>query len=253
MILKIKYKKFFGFSLAEVLIALVVIGIVSAITVPTLMASYQKNVTIEKLKKVHSTFAQVSNRIISDNGGHFCNRHNGLECLLFLYQDVKNFKKEGWVAFSKEYLEPYMNLSKSADSTIVMQECFSGSEEDCGNSEPLYGFHLVDGTTIALMPEVYGNDIIDNTLMNGVLIVVDINGTGKKPNKFGRDLFLYEYRFQDSKDSNNIGRIVPFGMGFKENELASYYGTGGCTKDSPMFCAKKIVEDGWQIKDDYPW
>ena len=104
MILKIKYKKFFGFSLAEVLIALVVIGIVSAITVPTLMASYQKNVTIEKLKKVHSTFAQVSNRIISDNGGHFCNRHNGLECLLFLYQDVKNFKKEGWVAFSKEYL-----------------------------------------------------------------------------------------------------------------------------------------------------
>ena len=46
MILKIKYKKFFGFSLAEVLIALVVIGIVSAITVPTLMASYQKNVTL---------------------------------------------------------------------------------------------------------------------------------------------------------------------------------------------------------------
>ena len=248
-----KTKKNFAFSLAEVLIALVVIGIVAAITVPTLMASHHKNVTLEKLKKIHSTFAQVSNRIISDNGGQFCYRHNGLECLLFLYNDVDNFRNEGWIAFSKKYLEPYMNLSKNADSTIVMEECFSGSAEDCGSSEPLYGFHLVDGTTIALMPEVYGNDFLNNTLMNGVLIVVDVNGTGSKPNMFGRDLFLFEYRFQDAKDSNHIGRIVPFGMGFSESELASYFGEGGCTKDSPMFCAKKIVEDGWQMKDDYPW
>ena len=40
-----------AFTLAEVLITLGIIGIISAITIPTLIIKYQKMVTLNKLKK----------------------------------------------------------------------------------------------------------------------------------------------------------------------------------------------------------
>lgn len=48
-----------GFTLAEVLITLGIIGVVAALTIPALIKKYQEIVTIEKLKKVYTTMAQV--------------------------------------------------------------------------------------------------------------------------------------------------------------------------------------------------
>ena len=41
-----------AFTLAEVLITLGIIGIVAAMTIPTLITNYQKNITITRLKEV---------------------------------------------------------------------------------------------------------------------------------------------------------------------------------------------------------
>ncbi len=41
----------FGFTLAEVLITVGIIGVVSAITIPMLVTNYQKRLTITRLKK----------------------------------------------------------------------------------------------------------------------------------------------------------------------------------------------------------
>ena len=41
----------FGFTLAEVLITLGIIGVVAALTLPSLVTNYQKQVTVNKLKK----------------------------------------------------------------------------------------------------------------------------------------------------------------------------------------------------------
>ena len=43
--------KKFGFTLAEVLITLGIIGVVSALTMPNLIANYQKKVWVTQLKK----------------------------------------------------------------------------------------------------------------------------------------------------------------------------------------------------------
>jgi type II secretory pathway pseudopilin PulG len=45
--------------LAEVLITLVVIGVISAITVPTIITNYQKQSIPAKLKKFYSTMNQA--------------------------------------------------------------------------------------------------------------------------------------------------------------------------------------------------
>ena len=48
-----------GFTLAEVLITLGIIGIVAAMTLPALVGKYQKKVTVTRLKKFYSTMQQA--------------------------------------------------------------------------------------------------------------------------------------------------------------------------------------------------
>ena len=57
-----------AFTLAEVLITLGIIGVVAAITIPTLMANYQKAQYVTALKKAYSQINQVLVKIADDRG-----------------------------------------------------------------------------------------------------------------------------------------------------------------------------------------
>lgn len=48
-----------GFTMAEVLITLGIIGIVAAMTLPSLVGKYQKVQTVNQLKKAYSVLAQA--------------------------------------------------------------------------------------------------------------------------------------------------------------------------------------------------
>lgn len=251
-----------AFTLSEVLIALVVIGVVAAITVPMLFAMYHKNITVEKLKKVHSTLTQVSNRIAIDEGGTFSDLHSDFnkENILAVF---KLATYDGACEFAQEYFFPYLSITKTKEFTFPICE-----EVMCGEAASLLGLkgvHLVDGTTMAVLPL----DIATNHCYNikicsgkgcekefpaefcGIPILVDINGESK-PNRFGRDVFVWEYRIIDEDNPKYTGRFVPLGFAYNESDLEEMFGAGKC-KDNPMLCAKKIMDDGWQIKNDYPW
>lgn len=60
-------RKFVGFTLAEVLITLGIIGVVAALTLPSVIQKYQKKVTVERLKKSYSTLAQAVQMSVKDN------------------------------------------------------------------------------------------------------------------------------------------------------------------------------------------
>ena len=47
-----------AFTLAEVLITLGIIGVVAAMTLPTVINQYEKKITVVKLKKAYNTLAQ---------------------------------------------------------------------------------------------------------------------------------------------------------------------------------------------------
>ena len=57
-----------GFTLAEVLITLGIIGIVAALTIPTLISKYQERVTITRLKESYSMLAQAYQFAVNKNG-----------------------------------------------------------------------------------------------------------------------------------------------------------------------------------------
>ena len=57
-----------AFTLAEVLITLAIIGMVAAMTIPTIVATTQKKELAINLKKAYSTFNQAMKLIMIDYG-----------------------------------------------------------------------------------------------------------------------------------------------------------------------------------------
>ena len=251
-----------AFTLSEVLITLMVLGVISAITVPTLFATYQKNVTVEKLKKIHSTLAQVSNRILVDEGGAFVDLNSDLSNILNILQ---LFSYEGQCKFAKEHFFSYLSVAETKEFSLPV--CEGGECFDAAPDMSLQGVHLVDGTTMAIFPfESAQNHCFKITICSGsdcdkeepaqfcgIPIIIDINGESK-PNRLGRDMFLWEYRINDELEPSYRSRFVPMGYGYSEKQIEEMFGGDSeCSRDNPMLCARKIMNDGWRIKNDYPW
>ena len=62
-------KKRFGFTLAEVLITLGIIGVVAAMTMPILYTNIQKKTTVAKLQKAYSEIANAAKLAEDTSGG----------------------------------------------------------------------------------------------------------------------------------------------------------------------------------------
>ena len=60
-------KRIKAFTLAEVLITLGVIGIVSAMTIPSLLTNFKKRETVSKVKAAYSIFSQAVKLSIQEN------------------------------------------------------------------------------------------------------------------------------------------------------------------------------------------
>ena len=57
-----------GFTLAEVLITLGIIGVVAAMTLPALIQKQQEKILVNQLKKSYSVFSQAFLRVVAENG-----------------------------------------------------------------------------------------------------------------------------------------------------------------------------------------
>ncbi len=57
-----------GFTLAEVLIVLAVIGVIAALTIPTLMTKWREQATVTQVKKAYSDLSQACELLIAQRG-----------------------------------------------------------------------------------------------------------------------------------------------------------------------------------------
>lgn len=99
------YNKIFkGFTLAEVLITLGIIGIIAAMTIPTLIQSYKKKEATTRLKKFNSIMAQAVMMSENENGviNNLIQTGAGVE------------EVEQWFY---QYLSPYLLFEKSNYNT----------------------------------------------------------------------------------------------------------------------------------------
>lgn len=172
-----------GFTLAEVLITLVIIGVIAAITVPTLHANYTEEEKKSKIKKGYSTLANAMTRVRADGGG------------MILDYDV-NDDLETVQTWFEDYLEQYLITTKVCYNT---SGCWSdtGSKYMNGSSAggstgigyPTVTAVLNDGMFINIDRCTISSYGIKSENQYGLIVYFDINGN-KKPNVVGKDIFL---------------------------------------------------------------
>ncbi len=226
-----------GFTLAEVLITLGIIGVVVAMTLPSLVGNYKKKQTVTQLKKSYTVLSQAVKMSELKNGS-------------VAYWDYTLPAKE----FFETYLSNYVSINKNTiTDSVKSYNYLNGStctENLCtGNS---YNVFLSDGSSLTVSRA---------TLPDGRVIIVDINGY-KKPNTIGKDVFAFAiiknyglapFGYKDFGLSDAGGGVNQV-FGDYDREVLTSNTTYACSKGKRGFwCSALIIMDGWQIKDDYPW
>lgn len=161
-----------GFTLAEVLITLGIIGVVAALTMPSLIQNHKVKTTVVKLKKMNSVLSQAYQMYLRENE------------IMFLEAD-----EEGAIQAFKVF-EPYLKIAKdcgtsSGDGCVYKgaYRCKNGTlTHNYSNNNFYYKVLLADGASIWFRGGGNADFNID--------IFYDINGD-KGPNKWGHDLFEF--------------------------------------------------------------
>jgi len=229
-----------GFTLADVLITLGIIGVVASLTLSTLITNIQNKGYAEKLKKTYSLLQQTTNLVAEEFGAqpsqwsfyfHTYGEDESLNQNIFnaYAKNLKILKIYGYETRNHNYYQDnivnkityrYLNGESNAKSPHSSHGIFTLS----------YIIELSDSTTIGF--NFAGNAGGGNMWLFGnqkisLAFIVDVNGCAK-PNQIGRDIFwLYI-------DPAN-GKLLPYNI----ND------TSDCTKDGKGYsCAAKIINEG---------
>ncbi len=241
----LKNKK--GFTLSEVLITMTIIGVVAALTIPTLNAHHQKVEYSTKLKKIYN----VMNAAVSNAERDF------------------NLPASKWANLnvsSEEYFNAYLKDYLLASYSLKNQ----------GATQNGYRIYLNDGTSVEFL--TYALSMVYTACKDECLqnlgdsptnelrcvaqcnaggksctgVIYDLNGD-KGPNEHGRDLqrfYICGEGWQAGQDGFDVAPNEQFSSSNPtRNDILAE------CKSEPQYgaCTKLLKIDGWQFKDDYPY
>ena len=181
-----------AFTLAEVLITLGIIGIVAALTFPTLIANYRVSVLKNDFKKADTIIQQAIQKTVTEAG----------------YDDITSFNipgrhvtTENWAELQNqtaelnEYWLKQFSVTKAVTENELTKLKYScsgllGQGEFCRYYDNKYVnkmYFLSNGMLISPLIPQYGG--INHPGL--IRVKFDTNGL-KGPNRFGYDIFIYE-------------------------------------------------------------
>ncbi len=225
-----------AFTLAEVLITLGIIGVVAAVTMPTLVQNYRKHVVETKLKRFYSISNQAIQRAEIDYGDKSLweTPENGWLTDENGNTDYSKSKYESW--FYK-YIAPYYKnaiIKKVSD-----------------NDGRFFVIYFPDGSVAQYSPmSIYY--FVDAKNYNFILPEHGIYQYNK--NDVGTKIFTFHFA-PNSTYYRNKG-IEPYKWNWDGSEsMLRNNNTIGCKKDvskERAFCTALIQLNGWKIPKDYP-
>jgi len=233
-----------AFTLAEVLITLGIIGVVAALTLPTLIANYQKRVYVNQLKKSVSVLSNGFKLMIAHEGATLLSETEAFRNISginnsnnttpacqsdnILRDECRSIREGLQNVFSGVQFAPCgAEQVKYLDGTIASGLSTKSSNETCmkfpdGSESYFYRFMVPSGNS----DENSGYSFL----------MLDINGP-KNPNTFGRDIFYLSL--------NNSGIILPCGTqqtgDYWRTETNSYYKCD--TSSKGLCCGGRVLEE----------
>ena len=206
-----------AFTLAEVLITLGIIGVVAAMTMPSLIQNYQEKATVTKLKKCYSLVSQAYVSILNDEGG---------SDTLQAGDDLEMMEKFGKYLKYQKTCGRNKGCFPNVTYKSVTGNGYSKWEDDTTNRSRAI---LTDGTLIMFNKSAMWGGNEGNYLY--AQIYVDINGF-KGPNQLGRD-FFYFYISPE--------KIVPAGAKALEEKNEDQKFTKNCIQQNGYACAAWVI------------
>ena len=284
----IKISKTKGFTLAETLITLAIIGVVAALTLPSLIQNYHKKQWVAGLKSGISIFSQGFKKILADeevdslaNTELFktCNTRTELDdattnaCFSILKKYFKTIKIE-----SHRQLKAMDHLDDDENSYDYFLYDSAKCKAYLGKTRwwTLYNegrvciawhglsYTLANGMTVRFNM-IDPGDIEETGEIQLGNIWLDVNGQ-RGPNVMGRDFFYlsiladgtvvpfwgYKYNSELEKEYNKIDLTLTLGIeGLTIADVLGYCAKPeeGETNDwNGYTCASRIERDGWEMK-----
>lgn len=224
-----------AFTLAELLITLAVIGIVAALTIPSLIESWQKHYTVNKVRKTIAIFTQAVEMAKAQ------------EQLNFDWTE-ETITPEKNLEIIDKYLKPYLKVVKSCGNDKTAG-CWAepyyylnGEQFPPFEGEDYSYFILNDGTSVRCSLQSY-----DAELSAKLAVTFDINGL-KGPNIIGKDIFEIKFNEKELITLKEIAATT--------REVLLSKRQYECNKEAPdagYGCLGVMVKDNWKISKDYPW
>ncbi len=220
-----------GFTLAEVLITLGIVGVVSALVLPTFTTKMQTAKVGPRLAKAVAAFEQANIAILNDNGTDSLAGVDGpsiaLDCSYCYMEHLKNHMKGSMFDDGSGEGGRFM----AADGVSYCMTKAKGRTPDTKCIK--IGFELQDGKFPHLNPVAGFKD---------TAFMIDIDGENG-PGQIGRDLFF----FQMMED----GSLRPWG-GSWEEEKNRWNFNDNCPKNGKpknyALCAGHIFENGLKVE-----
>ena len=207
-----------AFTLAEVLITLGIIGVVAAVTMPTLIKKYQQHVTVNKVKKFYTNMNQILMYAKNE------------------YGDINSWDNS--TDFYNSYIKPYIKNVENIQENIYVRGDFD------------YGVRVVfsDGTQV-----IISADKNKNFLTGSRVSFIYYTNAKYYTDEYGLDIkYPSRTKFYFVLD-NNYTLSVPHINKTRAENLIKCAPKDGFGNNGYADCSTVIYKDGWKISDDYPW
>lgn len=193
-------KEKFAFTLAEVLITLGIIGIVAAMTIPTLIRNYQEKELVSRWLRVYSLLTQAYQSLQYEYGD-FNKWHNtDAEDVYEKFKEKMKYSADCPKGTSNNSCFPIDVQYSDLTGTVL------GSGAILANLEQYPAIRLVTGESILFYNP---SNIVD--------ILVDLNGNSG-PNKMGVDLFYFSLGKEIKKSEIVDGATVTVVVGVSDTQ-----------------------------------
>jgi len=233
-------KKLRGFTLTETMLAIGIIGVISALTVPTLYNNYQRNIQLTSINKFYNDLTQAVQLFMLDIS--IPNIYKSQ--LNVTYKPATNEESVG--AFMKNYMRV------KSDCKDSVTPCFASSYQNLyGEKSAItcdgYTVTLDSGAAVCMIPSTGVDPNPDNVIP--VTVVVDTNGA-KLPNIGGRDIFvmnIYEDGTIDegATPQSKLGSAAGTPEQMREAQYQRKCLRSGYFKGEGCFA--KILNDSWKM------
>ena len=216
-----------AFTLAEVLITLGIIGVISAITIPTLLTKVRYVRDSAILKEDFSILKQMMLSANDEDAMASIVIGNNMD-------EMKN-----WF---NTYFLPYIKVAKVCYGT---KGCFPNKVKN-SNGSTLYSSGQCGTATISFVLNNGSYICMDDYGVShygvyfggiSITLLVDVNGD-KEPNQLGKDIFVMVF-----KDN----QLVPGGYDMTDEQIDKNCSESCTGNECGSYCMQKVVKNGYKL------